>query len=365
MSEVIEMIMILIIVTLCFLMIPFNLQPNTVIEARKKFDTFIRLYGKPYRYNVREYEHRFQIFRSSLNKIATLNAHRAENDTAIYGITQYADLTDQEFLQLKLADLKQSQTLDKFIIESKSSEMKDDIIFSRAKRAALKIPENLPKVVDWREKGVVAPVKSQGACGACWAFSVVDTIASITAIKRQQNVTDLCVEQVINCAGNDNFGCDGGDTCRLLEWLRSNNHKLTTQKECRTVLSLENGTTCLFGKALKGEFMTVEKYTCASLVDREDLMLRYLANHGPIVAAVNAISWQYYLGGVIQYHCDGSFEELNHAVEIIGYNLESNIPYYLVKNSWGPRFGDHGFIKIQIGKNLCGIANRVSIIDLI
>lgn len=159
MSEVIEMIMILIIVTLCFLMIPFNLQPNSVIEARKKFDTFIRLYDKPYRYNVREYDHRFQIFRSSLNKIASLNAHRVENDTAIYGLTQYADLTDQEFLHLNLADLKHEtppgsadkigvNPLDKFIIESKSAEMKDDIIFSRAKRD-LQIPDYLPKVVDW------------------------------------------------------------------------------------------------------------------------------------------------------------------------------------------------------------------------
>lgn len=159
MSEVIEMIMILIIVTLCFLMIPFNLQPNSVIEARKKFDTFIRLYDKPYRYNARDYDHRFQIFRSSLNQIASLNSHRAENDTAIYGITQYADLTDQEFLHLNLADLKHEtppgsadkvgvNPLDKFIIESKSAEIKDDIIFSRAKRE-LRIPDNLPKVVDW------------------------------------------------------------------------------------------------------------------------------------------------------------------------------------------------------------------------
>ncbi|EDS36892.1 tryptophan 2,3-dioxygenase [Culex quinquefasciatus] len=101
-----------------------------------------------------------------------------------------------------------------------------------------------------------------------------------------------------------------------------------------------------------------------SLVDREHLMLRYLATRGPIVAAVNAASWQYYLGGVVQYHCDGSYEDLNHAVEIVGYNLEGTIPYYLVKNSWGPRFGDHGYIKIEIGKNLCGIANRVSFIEL-
>lgn len=105
-------------------------------------------------------------------------------------------------------------------------------------------------------------------------------------------------------------------------------------------------------------------YIHHSLVDREHLMLRYLATRGPIVAAVNAASWQYYLGGVVQYHCDGSYEDLNHAVEIVGYNLEGTIPYYLVKNSWGPRFGDHGYIKIEIGKHLCGIANRVSFIEL-
>ncbi|KAL9698775.1 hypothetical protein quinque_002216 [Culex quinquefasciatus] len=107
----------------------------------------------------------------------------------------------------------------------------------------------------------------------------------------------------------------------------------------------------------------ITKWRCI-LVDREHLMLRYLATRGPIVAAVNAASWQYYLGGVVQYHCDGSYEDLNHAVEIVGYNLEGTIPYYLVKNSWGPRFGDHGYIKIEIGKNLCGIANRVSFIEL-
>ncbi|XP_055544504.1 cathepsin O-like [Wyeomyia smithii] len=374
MSEVIEMIMILIIVTLCFLMIPLNLQPNAVIETRKKFDIFIRLYDKPYRYNVREYEHRFQVFRASLNKITSLNIRRVENDTAIYGITQYADLTDQEFLLMNLADLKHGlipsikesvSPLDKFIIESKSAEMKDNIIFSRAKRS-LKIPDYLPKVVDWREKNVVPSLKSQGNCGACWAISVVDTIASLSAIKTgSKNVTELCNEQIIDCAENGNYGCDGGDTCRLLEWLQNEQIKVNTLQDCESG-RLQNGNKdrCKFIKANKGDFKTVQRYSCVSLVNREHLMLRYLATHGPIVAAVNALSWQYYLGGVVQYHCDGDYDDLNHAVEIVGYNLEGSIPYYWVKNSWGPNFGDHGYIKIEIGKNLCGIANRVSFIEL-
>ncbi|XP_058821387.1 cathepsin O-like isoform X2 [Topomyia yanbarensis] len=326
MSEVIEMILILIIVTLCFLMIPFNLQPNAVIEARRKFEIFIRLYDKPYRYNVPDLK--------------------------------------QVMVSGQIAQ-ERGSPLDKFVIESKSAEMKDAIIFSRAKRS-LFIPDYLPKVVDWREKNVVPTVKSQGNCGACWAISVVDTISSLSAIKQKQsNVTDLCIEKVINCAGNGNFGCDGGDTCRLLEWLQDERIELSTLSDCLSIQSHKNGSDCEFQKAGNREFISVERFSCVSLVDREHLMLRYLATRGPIVAAVNAISWQYYLGGVVQYHCESRYDDLNHAVEIVGYNLENSIPYYWVKNSWGTAFGDHGYIKIEIGKNLCGIANRVSFIELV
>lgn len=92
-----------------------------------------------------------------------------------------------------------------------------------------------------------------------------------------------------------------------------------------------------------------------SFVDAEDELLITLASHGPVAAAVNALSWQNYLGGIIQYHCDGSFENLNHAVQIIGYDKSAAIPHYIIKNSWGPKFGDEGYIYIGIGNNLCGI----------
>lgn len=82
--------------------------------------------------------------------------------------------------------------------------------------------------------------------------------------------------------------------------------------------------------------------------------MKLLVTHGPLTAAVNAISWQNYLGGVIQYHCDGSFNSLNHAVQIVGYDTEARIPHYIIKNSWGPSFGNKGYIYIAIDKNLCG-----------
>lgn len=91
-----------------------------------------------------------------------------------------------------------------------------------------------------------------------------------------------------------------------------------------------------------------------SFIDSEEELLITLATHGPVAAAVNALSWQNYLGGIIQYHCDGAFTSLNHAVQIVGYDKSDTIPYYIIKNSWGPTFGDRGYIYIAIGSNLCG-----------
>lgn len=89
-----------------------------------------------------------------------------------------------------------------------------------------------------------------------------------------------------------------------------------------------------------------------------------LANHGPVAVAVNAINWQFYLGGVIQFHCSGSPENLNHAVQIVGYDQTASVPHYIIRNSWGVEFGDKGYIYIAIGKNICGIANEISSLDV-
>lgn len=97
---------------------------------------------------------------------------------------------------------------------------------------------------------------------------------------------------------------------------------------------------------------------CFSFVDAETELLTLLVTHGPVAAAVNAISWQNYLGGIIQYNCDGSFNSLNHAVQIVGYDTEARIPHYIIKNSWGPSFGNKGYIFIAVGKNLCGKTNE-------
>lgn len=94
-------------------------------------------------------------------------------------------------------------------------------------------------------------------------------------------------------------------------------------------------------------------------------MLQLLASHGPVAVAVNAANWQFYLGGVIQYHCAGGLADLNHAVQIVGYVNSGIQPYYIIRNSWGVEFGDKGYLYLSIGSNICGVANEVCSLDVV
>lgn len=96
-----------------------------------------------------------------------------------------------------------------------------------------------------------------------------------------------------------------------------------------------------------------------SFVDDEESLMEIISVHGPVAAAVNALSWQNYLGGIIQYHCDGNFKSVNHAVQIVGYDRTGPVPFYIVRNSWGTNFGDKGYLYVAANGNLCGELNLI------
>lgn len=86
-------------------------------------------------------------------------------------------------------------------------------------------------------------------------------------------------------------------------------------------------------------------------MDRENLLLSYVSK-SPVAVAVNALPWQHYVGGILS-QCDNSVTLLNHAVQIVGYELGDN-PYYILKNSWGTDFGIDGYIHVAVENNECG-----------
>lgn len=99
-----------------------------------------------------------------------------------------------------------------------------------------------------------------------------------------------------------------------------------------------------------------------SFVGNENALLEVLANYGPVSVALNAAPWQSYVSGIIKDECAGGEEDINHAVLIVGYDRTTDIPYYIVQNSWGEEFAENGFVKIAFGNNTCGIASQVSLV---
>ncbi|XP_063116952.1 cathepsin O isoform X1 [Cavia porcellus] len=279
--------------------------------------------------------HRAAAFRESLKRHRYLNSlFPHENSTAFYGINQFSYLFPEEFKAIYL--------------RSKPS---------RSPRYPSKVQTSvgsvsLPPRFDWRDKHVVTQVRNQQACGGCWAFSVVGAVESAWAI-RGEPLEDLSAQQVIDCSYN-NFGCNGGSPLSALTWLKKTRVKLV--KDSEYPFKAQNGLCHYFSSSHPG--FSIQDYAAYDFSAQEDEMARVLLLSGPLVVIVDAVSWQDYLGGVIQHHCSSG--EANHAVLVTGFDQTGSTPYWIVRNSWGSSWGVDGYAYVKMRSNVCGIADSVS-----
>ncbi|XP_025206075.1 cathepsin O-like [Melanaphis sacchari] len=320
------------VVLILFFIMSFK-QFNT---DQDKFEKFIKKYNKSYE-NGTEHSERFKQFKESLKTIQLLR--QSCNGCTNYGITEFSDLSPDEFTKtyLNSITLRTPQT--------------ETFSMARSKRS---ITTTALSNIDWRDKGVVTPVRNQKNCGACWAISVIELIESVYAIKTGSLQT-FSVQEMLDCSGGINQGCTGGSTVFLLLWLVENNISVFKEENYPTVYKDQM---CTLDKTIdKG--VKVKSFLTLNLMDREDLLLSYLSK-SPVSVALNALPWQFYVGGVLS-QCDNSMTSLNHAAEIVGYKLGEN-PYYILKNSWGTNFGNDGYIYVAIGNNECGIGWEVDVV---
>ncbi|XP_049607286.1 cathepsin O isoform X2 [Syngnathus scovelli] len=281
-------------------------------------------------------------FQDSTERHAYLNSFTTQPQSAKYGINHFSSLSPEEFRDLYLGSI---------------SERAPPFLGTKTKE--------LPAKFDWRDRAVVAPVQNQQAavwdrfllsdsvhCGSCWAFSVVGAMQAANAIAGAP-LQELSVQQVIDCCFQ-NGGCKGGSPAKALLWLQTTRVSLVPQSEYP--YKAKNGMCHFFSSLKRG--VTLRNFTSYDFSGQEEAMKAELVEKGPLSVVVDAVSWQDYLGGIIQHHCSSRWP--NHAVLVVGYDATGEIPFWIVQNSWGTEWGKEGYVYVKIGSNLCGIADSVA-----
>ncbi|XP_021636102.2 cysteine protease XCP1 [Hevea brasiliensis] len=297
------------------------------------FESWMSKHVKIYR-SIEEKLHRFEVFKVNLKHIDNRN-----RDVTTYwlGLNEFADLTHEEFKSKYLGlntDLPRKGTSGGFSYR--------DVV-------------DLPKSVDWRKKGAVTPVKNQGSCGSCWAFSTVAAVEGINQIVTG-NLTSLSEQELIDCDTAFNSGCNGGLMDYAFEYIVNNGG---LHKEEDYPYLMEEGT--CEEKREEMEAVTISGYHDVPQNDEESL-LKALA-HQPLSVAIEASGrdFQFCSGGVFSGPCG---TDLDHGVAAVGYGSSKGLDYIIVKNSWGPKWGEKGYIRMKrnTGKpeGLCGINKMAS-----
>lgn len=209
----------------------------------------------------------------------------------------------------------------------------------------------LPESIDWRSKGAVTPVKNQGFCGSCWAFSAVGAMEGQHFLKTKKLVS-LSEQNLVDCSPKDT-GCHGGNMDNAFEYVIKNNG-----------IDTENGYPY---EARDGKCRYVPTKVGATFSNyihlpfgNEATLQEAVATSGPVAVGIDAGNelFHNYKEGI--FDPDDCTRNLDHGVLVVGYGTENGKDYWLVKNSWGHHWGIDGYIKMARNKNLCGIADDAS-----
>merc|ERR1711899_558686 len=253
------------------------------VGRNQQWDEFKVQFNKEFRDLKHESERR-AVFEANLD---TIEAHNVKYEKGLssykMGINQFTDMTYEEFSNTVLMEPRDSEHVE--VMQSK------------------KIESSAPDAWDWRDEGILNPVKDQASCGSCWAFSTVGSTEAAWA-RAGNDLVSLSEQMFIDCGAGD---CNGGWVDRAFDTLLSQGGDCL---ETDYPYTARNGNGCKLDKS----------------------------------------NFQHYSSGIFDDESCPKFS-YNHAVVNVGYSTSEG--YWTIRNSWAASWGEQGHIRIKSGSNIC------------
>ena len=292
---------------------------DRISEEELMFMKYVTEWNKSYGTKA-EFEFRLEQFKNTLKKMAEHNENASGSEVTL---NHFADWTHEEYKKLLgyTGPQRNQQTNEK--------------------------PEVTADEVNWVTKGAVTNVKNQGSCGSCWAFSTTGSVEGAMFLSTG-TLQSYSEQQLVDCS-KSNAGCNGGWMDTAFQYIEINPLML----EADYPYTARDGT-CKYNRT-KG-VGKVKSYKDVS-PDATGAGLKSALQRGPVSVAVEAdqTAFQFYHTGVVTKGCG---TQLDHGVLAVGYGTLDGQEYFLVKNSWGPSWGDKGYIRIA--PDQCGITHAAS-----
>ena len=203
---------------------------------------------------------------------------------------------------------------------------------------------SLPASFDWRTQGGATPVKHQGNCGSCWAFCAAAAFESQILIYSGLE-EDLSEQAVVSCnpLGDD---CSGGWMETAYDLFISSG---AVRETCMPYHEVDTDP-CAQSSCEVAAYLDSYYYVDETVEAIKTAMLG-----GPVACAIAVCGgFSSYTGGCYEESCS----EINHGVLLVGWDdsMCGGEGAWILKNSWGPDWGENGYMYIKYGSCYIGYA---------
>ncbi|EYC39735.1 hypothetical protein Y032_0643g1066 [Ancylostoma ceylanicum] len=283
----------------------------------------------------------------------------------------------EEFVRSRIMDIK-------FAVDPERKEPKDVLANTEFK---VNLPEKFDARERWPNCTSLKYTRDQSNCGSCYAVSAASVMSDRACILSNGRINRILsdTEVMSCCIPNCGSGCNGGqpsrvfgyawrhgictggryrekDACQPYAFYPCGQHKnqpyygpcsnrLWPTPTCRK--------TCQLGYPIPFEKDKIFNKETFYIRANETYIMHEIFTRGPVVATYDVYKdFNYYRKG-IYIHKDGGRPTGSHAVKIIGWGKENDVPFWLIANSWNSDWGEDGYFRILRGANHCNIEGGV------